>query len=216
MAREVASVRCNNDKSEAPDPTSDDAPVKKTSFRDDTERTAGIMEDTSTSSDPAAPSDDTHYDVKMAKLIMARRVTRNGDARYAVKYLMKADLTELELAQGRIDLAIEVKYLQAMNHPNIVRLRGIYDTNDPLHLNYFFLMDRLYGTLEERLEEWEQEVKKYKGGLFKKGEKKMLKELLVDRLVVGLDVSNAVRYMHSHQLLYRYVTFILKLLEPVS
>jgi hypothetical protein len=60
-----------------------------------------------------------HYEVEMARKIMASMVRRNGtDARYAIKRL-RPDRTELDRARGMIDAVIEVKLLSRMNHPNI-------------------------------------------------------------------------------------------------
>jgi hypothetical protein len=60
-----------------------------------------------------------HYEVVMARKIMASMVRRNGtDARYAIKCL-RPDRTELDRVRGMIDAVIEVKLLSRMNHPNI-------------------------------------------------------------------------------------------------
>jgi hypothetical protein len=59
-----------------------------------------------------------HYDVETARSLMASHVRRNGDARYAVKQLQH-DLSELSQTRGMIDLAIEVKFLSVLWHPNI-------------------------------------------------------------------------------------------------
>ena len=147
--------------------------------------------------------DGLHYEVSTARETMARRCIRRGEARYAVKALMKEDLTETEYARGRIDLAIEVKYLQALNHPNIVKMRGLFDTDDLVHPHYFFLMDRLYGTLGDRIKEWQIDDKKHRGGIFKKSDKKLMKSLLIKRLTVAYDIVSAVKYMHSCKLVYR-------------
>ena len=147
--------------------------------------------------------DDSHYEVSSAREIMTRRCIRDGDARFAVKALMKKDLKELEFAQGRLDLAIEVKYLQALNHPNIVKLRGLYATDDPLHPSYFFIMDRLYGTLGMRIQEWKLASSKIEGKIYRRQDKILTKDLLVTRLTVAFDIVSAVKYMHARDLLHR-------------
>ena len=62
--------------------------------------------------------DDTHYDVKDARYMMARHARRQGSSRYAIKKL-HSDLNDLERARGMIDMALEAKYLSVMWHPNI-------------------------------------------------------------------------------------------------
>lgn len=170
-----------------------------------TDQTAGI------SSSEGGREDNHHYnDAADAREMMAKRVMRNGDARYAVKYLIKSELSDMERARGRIDLAIEVKYLRALNHPNIVRMRGMLNTEDLLDSDNFFVMDRLYGTLEGKFAEWKTEKKAVKGvgNLFKNKEarnqdKHHMQEMLIERLTVAFDLSNAFRYMHSHKIVYR-------------
>jgi hypothetical protein len=59
-----------------------------------------------------------HYDVSTAKKLMAKHCQRTGIARYAVKRL-KPDLDEFQEARGALDLAIEIKFMSALWHPNI-------------------------------------------------------------------------------------------------
>lgn len=153
--------------------------------------------------------DNDHLDVNFARQIMQKRCLRHEEARYAVKHLLGLDdLTPLERARGRIDLAIEVKYLRALNHPNIVRMRGVFKTDDLLHASYFFIMDRLYGTLEEKIEGWKDKVKANRPKLCmrrltRKDSREFTADLLTERLTIAYDMASAYRYMHSHKLIYR-------------
>lgn len=61
---------------------------------------------------------DDHYELDTAKEKMTRRCRRFGKARYAIKRLDPA-LSELERTRGMIDMALEVKYLSVLWHPNI-------------------------------------------------------------------------------------------------
>jgi hypothetical protein len=53
-----------------------------------------------------------------ARHVLASRAYRNGEPRYALKRL-RGTLATIETARGRIDLAIEAKYLSVVWHPNI-------------------------------------------------------------------------------------------------
>lgn len=155
---------------------------------------------------------DLHDDVSTARKRMATKCIRQGDARYAVKYLRPHAIEEEERALGRIDLAIEIKYLHALDHPNIVKMRGVFETVDEFHPEHFFLMDRLYGTLDEKIEEW-LEVKRRNStkGLVRlisklkhsRQDNEALKDLMAERLVVAYDIASAFAYMHSHKIVYR-------------
>lgn len=59
-----------------------------------------------------------HYDVVTARDFMSKHCIRNGSARYAIKKL-KEDLGEVDRARGAVDLAIEIKFLTTIWHPNI-------------------------------------------------------------------------------------------------
>jgi hypothetical protein len=137
--------------------------------------------------------------VKMElRVQMEKRVLRNGVGRYAIKRLHN-DLTVLEKARGRIDLAVEAMYLSVVHHPNIVRLRGVSSGN-PLKPGYFLVMDRLYGTLDQRMNEWRKKQKECTGGFLGLGKKKsMLKDLLVDRMTVAYDLAAAFFYLHENR-----------------
>jgi hypothetical protein len=68
--------------------------------------------------DNHADGEHHHYHVESARKIMSDNVRRAEDARYAIKRLHKK-LNPFERARGRLDLAIEVKFLSRLWHPNI-------------------------------------------------------------------------------------------------
>jgi len=142
--------------------------------------------------------DDEHYDVRIARKHMSKLVRRNGDARYAVKRLHR-DLTDLERARGMIDMAIEAKYLSVIWHPNIVKMRGM-SSGDLLSPNCFFVMDRLYETLVEKMQGWSTVKASSKGRIFGIGRNDMeMEQLLVERLIVAYDLAAAFWYMHDQK-----------------
>jgi serine/threonine protein kinase len=146
--------------------------------------------------------DDEHYDILTARELIASRCLRDGDARYVVKFL-HLELSKLEHARGTIDLALEAKYLSVLSHPNIIKMRG-WATTDPLKGGFFLLLDRLYDTLDERIEKWQMAKKHAKGSLFGFGSNKdELNGLMRDRLIVAYDLASAFRYLHEHSLVYR-------------
>jgi len=166
--------------------------VKKKESNDDINVKAAVRR---LASDDSSSEDD-FYDISEARELMAKNFKRNGDARYAVKYLHE-DLDKLEDARGKIDLAIEAKYLSVVSHPNIIKMRG-WAACDPLDDNFFLILDRLYDTLEVRMEKW-QVIKKKAKGLFGLGSnKEALNDLMMDRLLVAYDLSAAFRYLHEN------------------
>ena len=143
-------------------------------------------------------ADDDHYDISTAREQISNRCLRDGDARYAVKFL-HPELSKLENARAIIDLALEAKYLSAVSHPNIIKMRG-WAASDPLKDGFFLVLDRLYDTLEQRMLKWRTIKKQAKGSFFGIGSNKDgLKELMMDRLVVAYDLAAAFRYLHENK-----------------
>ena len=100
---------------------------------------------------------DHHYNMSpnAARAFMAEHTLRDGDARYAIKRL-KPGLSDKDKVHGVKDLAIEAKFLAAVSHPNICKMRGTAAT-DSLRYDFFIILDRLYETLDERIEDWAEQ-----------------------------------------------------------
>mmetsp|Transcript_11903 Transcript_11903/g.22022 ORF Transcript_11903/g.22022 Transcript_11903/m.22022 type:complete len:325 (-) Transcript_11903:1830-2804(-) len=87
-------------------------------------------------------------------------------------------------------------------HPNIVKMRAVSDT-PRLSLDTFLIMDRLYGTLDEKLETWIQTSNILKGCCGMTKDSAAEQELLKERVLVLYDLTVAFSYMHDLSLLYR-------------
>ena len=94
---------------------------------------------------------------------------RKGDSRYAVKYL-RHDIVkdDTKFSSAATSLAIEVKILCSISHPNIIKLRGLCSHGEMGFCSgtpegYFLVFDRLYDTLDQRLAQWRQQGKKRQG-----------------------------------------------------
>lgn len=136
---------------------------------------------------------------------MARRCLRQGKhARYAIKTLSDDCLNDPErFVGGVIDLAVESRFLAVVRHPNIVKMRAI-GAGDMYDVGFFVVLDRLYDTLTLKIARWKRDVGKGKGIgkiMDMKGKKK--RKIWVDRLIVVYDLSTALEYLHSQQVMYR-------------
>ena len=150
--------------------------------------------------DPVAP------DGMENKAFIAQHCIRNGgDARYAIKRLSPEVVQDPDwFLQGILDMAVEVRLLGAIEHPHIVKLRGM-STVDWYHEGFMLLMDRLYDTLAVRLVKWRKLNKRTKGlaGRFSDRKGNKTKELMEERLVSGTHLSAAFEHLHSRKILYR-------------
>jgi len=130
---------------------------------------------------------------------------RDGEARYAIKILNQEHFREEEAYYiGVHDLAVEAHFLAAIEHPNILKLRGL--SSEPLGgRTFFLLLDRLYGTLKERLVDWRLQIHKMSRGLsgISKSGKEKKKEFMKLRMRAAVDLSSAVMYLHQNHIMDR-------------
>lgn len=133
-------------------------------------------------------------------------------SRYAIKFLSPDTINDPDrFCTGAADLVVEAKFLASLEHPNIVKLRGMAAAGTSgfaslQEKGYFLLLDRLQCTLDDKLEDWKESERRSAGSLQRKlldrnGKKQRL--LLADRLKVALDVASALQYLHKNKIIYR-------------
>lgn len=132
---------------------------------------------------------------------MKEHCFRDRSARYAIKQL-KPNRTPEELSEAIVDIAMEAKFLSRLSHSNIIKMRGTGGI--PCHPKYFLVLDRLYDTLEERIDKWAIEKKRLRGVMGVFGKKKFeLRHLFSDRLLAALDIARALKYLHGKNIIFR-------------
>jgi serine/threonine protein kinase len=141
-----------------------------------------------------------------SRQFIAENCIRNGgDARYAAKMLSAEVIADPPtFIQGCMDMATETRVLSDIEHPNIIKMRACAQVS-PYEETYFIVMDRLYDTLEHRMDKWAKRNKRMAGlggALFdRKGAKK--KDIMEEKLVAAFDLSAAIGHLHSRLILYR-------------
>ena len=156
--------------------------------------------------------------VKNARELLINHHKRgNGDCRYAVKFLKEAVRASPDkYAIGTTDLVLEGMFLASLSHPNIIKVRGfpqggvmsICDERRPNINGYFLVLDRLYNTLDDQIYKvWGKdhviEVKKKFGFMKSKAMSRNRDRDLAVRLKVAFEMSAALMYLHSKNILYR-------------
>lgn len=120
---------------------------------------------------------------------------RNGEGRYCVKHLQERLLqSPKDFQVAASDLAVEASYLSALDHPNILSVRGLpidglQAWRDGQHDGYFIVMDRLEETLEQRIDEWSK-VPEQAPTLEAKAE-------------YAKQLADALQYLHEHRIIFR-------------
>jgi serine/threonine protein kinase len=149
-----------------------------------------------------SPNDTVTIDNKESRQFIA---THSLDARYAIKLLRRDVLNnEDKLALALCDLTIETRFLSNLEHPNVIKLRAI-SAADPFSGHYFLLLDRLYDTLQKRIEVWKRQQQimcSFWGRLRDRRDKKR-KAFLEYRLERAYDLSAAIEYLHEKKIIHR-------------
>lgn len=145
-------------------------------------------------------------EVESRKFIVKHCFRSNGDARYAVKILKPEIINDDKgFLNGIVDLASETDFLAALEHPNIIKLRGIALKENMFTSKYFLILDRLYDTLESRIPKWKARKTELLGikGCFKDPRGEMKHKLKEERMESGLDLAAAVAYLHRKKIIHR-------------
>lgn len=118
--------------------------------------------------------------------------------RFAVKQIRK-DLYPKKKIEAAKDLAREVKFLNRLDHPNIVALRAT--VGNPGEERFMLLMDRLGTNLSEKVTEWHRQWSQETGGLgfpWKTSQRKaMERNIMAERLTSLHDVAKGMQYLHQ-------------------
>lgn len=130
------------------------------------------------------------------------------NCRYALKFLSIDTINDpSRYITGAADLVVEAKFLASLEHPNIIKLRGMAAAGTSgfakmEERGYFLLLDRLQCTLEDKIDIWRE----YGDELVESGDRDVetkQREFLAERLHVAFDVCAALDYLHSNQIVYR-------------
>lgn len=138
----------------------------------------------------------------------------SGEAKYAIKFLSPETMLDSgRFVTGAADLAVECKFLANLEHPNIIKLRGMsaigtFGFASGKSMGYFLILDRLRLTLEDLLVEWKQKAKRMlefslQRTFFHRRSKKN-ESFLADRINVALDVASALQYLHENKVICKF------------
>ena len=107
-----------------------------------------------------------------------------------------------DFADCAIDLVMEAKILACLSHPNIIKLHAVTAGSISKVFTkkggYFLLLDRLYGSLDERIRDWAaNEI-----SMSKSERTTTLGQRLQS---VAFGVARGMAYLHRNMVIYRYV-----------
>jgi serine/threonine protein kinase len=127
---------------------------------------------------------------------------RHGHGHYVLKHLRR-DLAQdrSKFVHAAADLVMEAKFLNKLEHPNIIKLRGwaggSESFGDGTHDGFFLILDRLDHTLSHRIMQWAMDPICQ--------ETVYSKDLTVyrEKLDIALQIGNALEYLHERDIIFR-------------
>eukprot|EP00540_Astrosyne_radiata_P010432 CAMPEP_0116857576 /NCGR_PEP_ID=MMETSP0418-20121206/20632_1 /TAXON_ID=1158023 /ORGANISM="Astrosyne radiata, Strain 13vi08-1A" /LENGTH=412 /DNA_ID=CAMNT_0004491279 /DNA_START=57 /DNA_END=1295 /DNA_ORIENTATION=- len=146
----------------------------------------------------------------MVKETQRQKLTQGGKAPYVMKAIRPNKFEnepELFISAG-YGLAMEAHFLSTLQHPHILSARGLCSQGcmafSQGHDNFFIILDRLQGTLDQRIGEWSKQMAQYKKSVMERISQPGMKDLLFSgRLKVARDVASALAYLHTNGVVYR-------------
>eukprot|EP00934_Nitzschia_sp_Nitz4_P007847 Nitzschia sp. Nitz4//scaffold293_size23253//4628//5937//NITZ4_008502-RA/size23253-processed-gene-0.16-mRNA-1//1//CDS//3329546186//7837//frame0 len=135
----------------------------------------------------------------------------NGETqqgRYVLKLLDATDDGSDEACLHAIlDNASEAIFLQALSHPNIIKIRAIPECG-MFSERSFLLLDRLEVTLKQRMKVWRKELRRsqcFVGKLLLGGRRASLRSEAAwdERMLHVSELAHALQYMHSLRVIHR-------------
>jgi serine/threonine protein kinase len=126
----------------------------------------------------------------------------SGQSRFVIKHLQEKLLTNAannndkaahkKFCYAASDLVLEGAYLQALDHSNILSVKGLpfsglHSYRDG-HDGYFLLLDRLEDTLNQRIKSWRRQQQDVP---------------VHTKTQIALQLAEALRYLHDNRILFR-------------
>lgn len=138
------------------------------------------------------------------KFISDYVVGKGRAARYAIKVIsphVKKD--PKKFIRAAMDMATETHFLSVLDHPHIIRMRAVGE-GDMFDKDYFFILDRLYDTLDEQIDYWRARTERTQTciGRIRGGKKKKIK-IFSDRLDMLRNLASALEHLHGLNIIYR-------------
>lgn len=131
----------------------------------------------------------------------ARKTRTTRKCAYVVKSV-STQQDKITFMKGNVDIAVEAKYLSALNHRNIINLVAV-SSSPPCSHGYFLILERMDETLGKRMKSWMDRERLSKGFGSCFGGARKLRELYAERIAASYDVASALLYLHNQNIVFR-------------
>jgi serine/threonine protein kinase len=123
--------------------------------------------------------------------------------KYVVKRLCMENMDKITFLKGTVDLAMETRFLAALNHINVIKMYGA-SSDGPFSEGYFIVLERMDETLTKRIKKWMDINRQCKGitGVFA-GSRRKLKELETERMLSAFEIAKGTTHLHDKKIIFR-------------
>lgn len=137
--------------------------------------------------------------------VAARSKQSRKSGRYVIKQIA-LDLKQsdkITFMKGTVDMAMEAKFLSALDHPNIIGLTGV-GALGPYSDAYFLVLEKLNETLSRKIKNWMNIDRQCKGitGVFT-GSKRKEENLYRHQIEAAYDIACGGAYLHEKNIIFR-------------
>lgn len=126
------------------------------------------------------------------------RDEQTGACRYCIKHLQdRLTQNPKDFQCAASDLAVEAAFMQAVDHPHILKLRalpieGLGAWDNGSHDGYFIVTDRLSNTLDKLVQKWKLQGRCDRSGV-----------RLTEKYRYALELADALDYLHGNRIVFR-------------
>lgn len=225
--QEQQSCHCNNDNdNDNDDQIEEEMPTIATFRRDEIqvgkllgegtfscvyEVTGFVLDDDDDNNNENEDADETDV-VKARRRHLRQDLASAEPGTFALKHLKAALLTNgtKDFGDAAIDLAMEAQFLAALDHPGILKCRGLplhgvaaFAHSSSCHSDgvrhygdgYFLVTDRLQETLAQRIERWQQQQDHNNSN--------DPTNCVLTKTRYAFQIADALRYLHEQRLVFR-------------
>jgi len=123
--------------------------------------------------------------------------------KYVVKRFWTQNTDKITFLKGTVDLAMEARFLAALNHTNVIKIYGV-SVDGPFAEGFFLVLERMDETLTKRIKKWADIDRQCKGitGVFGSSKRK-LKELEMERMLSAFEIAKGTDHLHEKGIIFR-------------
>jgi serine/threonine protein kinase len=141
-----------------------------------------------------------------------RRRRKTGEARYCIKFLKAHHMIDKMFEEAASALHNEIEIFRSLRHNNICSVRAVAKQGSEAyyyngkHDSYFWIMDRMVETLDDRILKWRSQQTKWSLSLLWRRRRGLaIDSSLCERMQVAYNMAQALEYLHRHRIVLRDV-----------